>query len=284
MAKQTKHKFLIFLSLIILLLIPLKVNAREISAFDAKFYASTYPDVVNAVGTDENALLNHFITNGIKEGRFGSPSYEFQASYYYLNNPDVAQVTGTNPYLLLQHFLSFGKAEGRKGAKDAVTSTATPVVAIIDIPDTEFTNNLNGSHETLDYNLRLLERINTLRYNVGVGQLYISQELNNIANTRAVECSSLWSHTRPDGTQGTDMIDKSKWAGENLSMTGDTSYNESEKSQRNAADYIFDKLCKSQGHYDNMVRKEFKYIGIGTYTKDLRKDGYTYYTAYMFSS
>lgn len=37
--------------------------------FDAEFYAQTYPDVMAALGTDENALYRHYQTNGISEGR-----------------------------------------------------------------------------------------------------------------------------------------------------------------------------------------------------------------------
>ncbi len=37
--------------------------------FDAEFYAATYPDVVAAVGVDETALYNHYLTVGKAEGK-----------------------------------------------------------------------------------------------------------------------------------------------------------------------------------------------------------------------
>ena len=37
--------------------------------FDAAFYGAMYPDVVKVFGTDENALFQHYVTYGIKEGR-----------------------------------------------------------------------------------------------------------------------------------------------------------------------------------------------------------------------
>ncbi len=37
--------------------------------FDAEYYAQTYPDVANAVGTDRDALYNHYVTFGKAEGR-----------------------------------------------------------------------------------------------------------------------------------------------------------------------------------------------------------------------
>ena len=41
--------------------------AMYASIFDAKFYAQKYPDLVAVLGTDENALLAHFLTNGMVE-------------------------------------------------------------------------------------------------------------------------------------------------------------------------------------------------------------------------
>lgn len=39
------------------------------TVFDAEFYAATYPDVVQAFGTDEAALYNHYVAYGKAEGR-----------------------------------------------------------------------------------------------------------------------------------------------------------------------------------------------------------------------
>lgn len=45
------------------------VQAFAAEKFDPAFYAATYADVVNALGTDVNALYNHYLTYGQKEGR-----------------------------------------------------------------------------------------------------------------------------------------------------------------------------------------------------------------------
>lgn len=37
--------------------------------FDAEYYANTYPDVKQALGTSEEALYNHYVTYGRNEGR-----------------------------------------------------------------------------------------------------------------------------------------------------------------------------------------------------------------------
>lgn len=45
------------------------VQAKAAEKFDPAFYAATYPDVVAVLGTDANALYNHYLTYGQNEGR-----------------------------------------------------------------------------------------------------------------------------------------------------------------------------------------------------------------------
>lgn len=45
-------------------------SSASAKSFDPAYYASKYPDVVNALGTDSGALYNHYMTYGINEGRF----------------------------------------------------------------------------------------------------------------------------------------------------------------------------------------------------------------------
>ncbi len=44
--------------------------------FDYNFYVTKYGDIKNAFGTDEDAVLNHFVKYGLKEGRMGKASYD----------------------------------------------------------------------------------------------------------------------------------------------------------------------------------------------------------------
>ncbi len=44
-------------------------ESQSVTNFDAEYYAQTYPDVANAVGTDRDALYNHYVTFGKAEGR-----------------------------------------------------------------------------------------------------------------------------------------------------------------------------------------------------------------------
>lgn len=59
----------LFAIVIIFGIADLPVNAAQ---FDPNFYAVAYPDVVAVFGTDAQALLNHYLTYGMNEGRFPS--------------------------------------------------------------------------------------------------------------------------------------------------------------------------------------------------------------------
>lgn len=72
------------------------LTAEEITAiyplFNAKDYANMYPDVVAVLGTDEAALFNHFVTNGIWEER--RPSRVFDVDVYASINRDLHYAFG----------------------------------------------------------------------------------------------------------------------------------------------------------------------------------------------
>ena len=130
----------------------------------------------------------------------------------------------------------------------------------------------------------MLKKINDLRASVGAGKLTIDPTLNKYAAVRAQEASVTWSHTRPNGTQGCDMISSSKYRAENLSCRSYSSYGNTIKEQENAADAMFDNLKSSSSHYDNMTFKNFTKVGISTYITKT-KDGKTRLTtAYLFSN
>ena len=49
------------------------------AVFDASYYSAAYPDVAAAYGNNADALLNHFISFGVKEGRNASAEFNPQA-------------------------------------------------------------------------------------------------------------------------------------------------------------------------------------------------------------
>lgn len=65
-----KVKKLLALSVVICMSLNLKVYAAENNGFDANYYANKYPDVYAAFGGDTEKLYNHYVTFGIKEGRY----------------------------------------------------------------------------------------------------------------------------------------------------------------------------------------------------------------------
>ncbi len=85
-------------------------------AFDPRFYLSLYADVrANGGENNHDYAEYHWLKNGIKEGRMGSPL--FDAPYYLAVYPDVAAAVGATNYLgALDHYLDHGVAEGRRGS------------------------------------------------------------------------------------------------------------------------------------------------------------------------
>ncbi|SKC07793.1 Cysteine-rich secretory protein family protein [Lachnospiraceae bacterium] len=136
---------------------------------------------------------------------------------------------------------------------------------------------------TTSMNDRLLDEINDLRKSKGLKELTIDSTLTTIADTRSTEASKKWSHERPNGEQGTEMISSDLWRGENLSCVTYPGYKGSEKDQEKAADTMFDNLVASPAHYDNMVFKNYTKIGISSELTET-SDGTKITVAYMFSN
>lgn len=107
--------------------------------------------------------------------------------------------------------------------------------------------------------------------------------LNSYANTRAYEASVKWSHTRPNGTRGVNMIDASKYRGENLAKTVVYDYGGTNDESYAIATRLFNNWKKSSSHYANMVDNDFTQIGLKTYVV-VEGNKYIFYTAAMFSN
>lgn len=86
-------------------------RAKYALVFDAQYYHDNNPDVAAAYGSDYNKLLNHYINNGVSEGR--NASAVFNAKAYKENNPDLASAYGNNWASYHEHFAAFGSSENR---------------------------------------------------------------------------------------------------------------------------------------------------------------------------
>ncbi len=79
----------------------------EQEIFERNFYLAANPDVA-AAGFNDEQLLNHFLNNGIDEGRQFSLVFDF--NFYRAANPDLAGLSNRD---LLNHFKTSGINEGR---------------------------------------------------------------------------------------------------------------------------------------------------------------------------
>ena len=101
--------------------------------FDAEYYYNAYSDIRSSVENNQKALLQHFITFGMQEGRRGNAEFDVKA--YMQNNADLVNEFGTEDltsYYL--HYITCGKKEGRIAVSanaDSVTEISlTPAVPV----------------------------------------------------------------------------------------------------------------------------------------------------------
>ncbi len=102
--------------------------SAEAANFNPAFYAAKYADVRAAFGADANALYNHYITCGQKEGRTPDTNAEggaavngiagvtakFNPAFYAEEYADVRTAFGADANALYNHYISHGQKEGRK--------------------------------------------------------------------------------------------------------------------------------------------------------------------------
>ena len=92
--------------------------------FDAEYYYATNTDLQVAFGYDYDALYNHYLTYGIKEGRWGSA--EFNCKAYISNYADLRMAFGSDYLSYCQHYEQFGKAENRNAVDQLGTGFEFP--------------------------------------------------------------------------------------------------------------------------------------------------------------
>lgn len=85
--------------------------AQYQAVYNYKDYLKLNPDLAEVFGTNQKALFEHFVTNGMKEGRQGN--YQFNLAAYKTNNPDLVAAFGNSNVKYYEHYISNGKAEGR---------------------------------------------------------------------------------------------------------------------------------------------------------------------------
>lgn len=95
MKKVWKISLIALITLIIFLVASISANAEY--QFNPDYYARKYPDVVNALGTDPEALSMHYRMYGIKEGRFANQQQEIDSMLPGYVNPSPTNVENPEP-------------------------------------------------------------------------------------------------------------------------------------------------------------------------------------------
>jgi hypothetical protein len=90
---------------------PLLVDAR---VFNSSWYLQKYPDLAKAFGTNGLRATQHWLHNGMSEGRQGN--LQFFSKEYLAMYPDLQRAFGANGYFLATlHYIQNGIGEGRAG-------------------------------------------------------------------------------------------------------------------------------------------------------------------------
>lgn len=79
--------------------------------FDSTYYFNNNPDLQTTVGNDGQKLLEHFVNNGMTEGRKGCST--FDVKIYKDNNSDLAAIYGEDLKKYYEHYMNFGYKEQR---------------------------------------------------------------------------------------------------------------------------------------------------------------------------
>jgi len=79
------------------------------ATFSAQEYIASYPDLIRAFGTNQTAALTHYITSGYYEGR----GISFDALEYISSYPDLIRAFGTDKTAAMNHYITQGYAENR---------------------------------------------------------------------------------------------------------------------------------------------------------------------------
>ena len=78
------------------------------AVYDKDYYISHNPDVYAAIGNNARALLQHFVFNGMREGRQASDA--FRLSYYKAAYSDLRAAFGNDNKSYYMHYVNSGKA------------------------------------------------------------------------------------------------------------------------------------------------------------------------------
>ena len=148
-------------------------------------------------------------------------------------------------------------------------TTEPPTVPTTEPPTEAPTRPSVSSYSPTALDYAVADAINARRAEAGLPALTVSSSLSTAAAQRACELPINWSHTRPDGSWFTTVLDEfgcgSAGAAENLYYTAGSG----------DAETIVAKWMSSDAHRENILSEAAASIGVAT----CRADGVTYVAA-----
>ena len=243
----------------------LAVPARETQAssktpdysliFDYNYYYDKYPDLHASCGKNPFKLFQHFITNGMREGRQGNA--DFNVYNYAANNLDLIMRYGTSDLsLYYMEYITEGYEDGRNCSHPYDPD---------DDDDDDDDDKLSDS--TLDgYVDTMLTSLNQVRTSSDKDRFAVSSSLKNAARARAKELVTLYSHTRPNGQSYTSILSQ-------YGVNCQKSYEIISNDQSSIGTLLGYWLADS-GMGPILTSTDYKYIGIGCASDD---DGNVYW-------
>ncbi len=163
-----------------------------------------------------------------------------------------------------------------------VTTTArtTTTQAVTTKPKTSSTSktpftNIGGGTVSDDEKIyiEMLRLVNEAREEHGLDRLWYSARVHEVANLRAYELTSYYSHTRSDGRGfNTAFYDKGityRTVGENIAYG---------RNMFDTVEEVFDAWMDSESHRDNILSPDFECVGFGLAILEVGKDTYYYWS------
>lgn len=170
--------------------------------------------------------------------------------------------------------LSWGKWDGDKitltvkAKKNGTANVKIYAKKFANLASKTITVNVGGSSDkkSMSTSEEVIELVNAERSARRISSLKSDDTLNAIADQRAKEIAVKFSHTRPNGTKCSSLLQENGivnvYAGENIAAG------------LNSSKAVMDKWMSSDGHRRNILSENFTRIGVGVYTSS---DGYTYW-------
>ena len=140
-----------------------------------------------------------------------------------------------------------------------VQPTAAPTPEPTAEPTPAPTADPEQNDDDSDFGTGVLALVNSYRSSVGLSSLKYSSAMQKAADTRAKECASSFSHTRPDGSKAYTALTE---RGISFTAFGENIFAASGMSSV-SAEYVMEQWMASQGHRENILRDGFTHMCIG---------------------